>query len=414
MSVVVHGGGGNNRFTRVDYNLRERPFIPFPDISSSGAGLAAATIDGRVFVTGGDSGIVRGNVDIYDSSGRRESGVNITGRSRLAAAVGGGNVVFAGGGGSLPGSTPSSTVDRFTSAGVRTTWPGLTVGRDSLAGTRDGNGNVLFAGGTTITTTHSLIVSSYVVDRYTPAGVRSAVPTFQMQRHNLAAATDGNGNALFGGGLSFIGNNLPQTVETRQNMDRYAPDGTRTGGSNLITARHSLSAATDSGGNVVFAGGITTGSTPSSIVDRFTAAGVRSSGTSLSVPRSGMTAATDSDGNIYFAGGLASNGVTGVIDMYTTAGVRTSISGMTPRRGLVSGTDSNGFVLFAGGHASTGNTSIVERMSSFSRKIEFILPIGSRYKFKENNDEQTVLVSNLSVPLPNSGYIEYRKGAISL
>ena len=78
---------------------------------------------------------------------------------------------------------------------MHTTLPPLSTPRDVLTAATDGDGNVLFGGG------YATAVSA-VVDKYTPDGVRSTLTPLSAARQTLAAATDGNGNVLFGGGGS--------------------------------------------------------------------------------------------------------------------------------------------------------------------------------------------------------------------
>jgi hypothetical protein len=70
----------------------------------------------------------------------------------------------------------------------------LSAARYSLAAATDGNGNVLFGGG------YESSACSAVVDKYDTTGTRTTLTSLSVARHYLAAATDGNGNVLFGRG----------------------------------------------------------------------------------------------------------------------------------------------------------------------------------------------------------------------
>ncbi|MEG1806099.1 MAG: hypothetical protein RR327_06895, partial [Clostridia bacterium] len=89
-------------------------------------------------------------------------------------------------------------------------------------------------------------VYSATVDKYTKDGVHSMLENLSVARSGLAAATDGNGNVLFGGGSN--GNSC-------DNVDKYTKDGVHSMGEDLSQKRAKVAAATDGGGNVLFGGG---------------------------------------------------------------------------------------------------------------------------------------------------------------
>ena len=122
---------------------------------------------------------------------------------------------------------------------------------------------------------------------YTSTEVLTALSA---SRGYLAAATDGNGNVLFGGGEGGSASTA---------VDKYTKAGVRSTLTPLSTARKDLAAATDGNGNVLFGGDYDR----SPAVDKYTAAGVRSTLTSLSVGRGSLAAATDGNGNVLFGGG---------------------------------------------------------------------------------------------------------------
>ncbi|WP_458862315.1 Kelch repeat-containing protein [Acidaminobacterium chupaoyuni] len=353
-------------------------------------------------------------------------------RSRLVAATdGAGNVLFAGG---STGYNLSVVVDRYSPGGVRTTLPPWAFSREGIAAATDGAGNVLFGGGVGHANEESIYYAA--VDCYSPGGVRTTLTALSVARYYLAAATDGAGNVLFGGGEveGYAGTAA---------VDRYSPGGVRTTLTALSAARHSLAAATDGAGNVLFGGGYL-----SVVVDRYSPSGVRtvltplstgsdlsaatdgagnvlfggpnSSGidrydkegnhsviAALSVPRSSPAAATDRTGNVLFGGGGSSSNV---VDSYTPTGIRTTLEALTEgRSGLAAAADANGKVYFAGGYSGASSSASAKAERYFG-VYDLAVYSGSRYRFKEHSAEQTAAAAGIiTLDAPNEGYVKFGK-----
>jgi len=221
-------------------------------------------------------------------------------------------------------------------------YPDLTFPAMNGVAASDGNGNVLFGG--------SQLGDQNVVDKYTKDGVRTTLTPLSVARGYLAAAKDGNGNVLFGGGR--ISNTPPYAT-----VDRYTKDGVRTTLTSLSDGRSDLAAATDGNGSVLFGGGSGTGK-----VDKYTKDGVRTTLTPLSVARAHLAAAKDGNGNVLFGGGFrGSDGASYAnVDRYTKNGARTTLTPLSVgRSNLAAASGGDGSVLFGGGIVNNSASSDV-------------------------------------------------------
>ena len=308
-----------------------------------------------------------------------------------AATDGNGNVLFAGGSPSY-----SSLVDVYNTDGVRSNGTSLSQGRTGIAAATDGNGCVLFGGGQ-----RSSGYSS-VVDKYDLDGVRTSLTALSVARGFLAAATDGNGCVLFGGGLYN---------SYRSAVNKYDMSGTRSTLTPLSVARGSLAAATDGNGCVLFGGGENSSSTVSA-VDKYDTSGTRTTLESLSAARKSLTAAADGNGNVLFGGGVdgssSSSLKSAVVEQYDVNGNQTVLEPLSVGRDSVAAAaDGNGDVLFGGGLITSGAVYNVDKYSINGRPVEITIVPGSRYKFKEHEEEQQsgLTQKTITVPRPNKGYV---------
>ena len=304
-------------------------------------------------------------------------------RGTLAgAADANGNVLFAGG-----AASSGAPAERYTPDGVRVSLSSLSTERGSLAAAADADGNVLFAGG--MTNTGQLVAS---VDMYSPDGVRTtlaALGTSSGERDGLAGAAT-SGGAIFAGGSHYS----TYCAEAY----RYA-NGVRKALGNLSVARSLLAAATDGSGNAYFGGGETASGTFSSAVDRYTPAGVRTTLSPL-LTAAGELAAARAGENVVFAGGEKKSGYSAAVQWYTPAGVRASLADLSPARSQLAGaTNGAGVALFTGGRAASGRGNWAEGYKSDGTKIAYT---GLAYA---RNQHKAVAAGNGAV-LIAGGYVE--------
>lgn len=359
---------------------------------------AATDGNGNVFFAGG-SPSYSALVDIYNTDGVRSNGTALSrGRVEMAAATDGSGCVLFGGGetSSSKSAKYSTAVDKYALDGTRTTLTALSLGRYGLAAATDGNGNVLFAGGSSYST------SGVVVDKYDTAGIRTTLESLSEPTARLAAATDGNGNVLFGGGMYD---------SYRSAVNKYDMSGTRSTLTPLSVARGFLAAATDGNGCVLFGGG--SNSSVSAVVDKYDTSGTRTTLEPLSEARHSLAASTDGNGNVMFGGGIASNGSNGsvksaTVEQYDVNGNQTVLEPLSVGRdSLAAAADGNGDVLFGGGLIASGAVYNVDKYSINGRPVEITIVPGSRYKFKEHGEEQQsgLTQKTITVPRPNKGYV---------
>lgn len=309
-------------------------------------------------------------------------------RSRLGGATDGdGKVLF--GGGTISGGGKSAVVNIYTVEGVRTN-TSLSGSVYQAAAATDGNGNVLFCGDGL----------NSVVNKFNTAGTRSSITISRTRTSGIVGASDGGGNVLFTGGGSSSIDKISETgvASTLANgcsdygagaksgsgaaifagggmtyptdiVRHITPTGVTTNLAVLALARVYLAAGTDGNGNVLFAGGrgryTDTGNLyDTGTVDKYTTGGVHSTLTSLSSSRAEIAAVTDINSNVFFAGGgTTGGGFYTVIDVFTPSGVRTTMSLGTARSQLAAARDGNGNMLFAGGMNS---------LSTFTNKVDRI------------------------------------------
>ncbi len=398
-------GAASESGTKIYYTVTERPAVQEKATPlSSGRSLLAAATDGNgnVLFGGGTSGnrYYSSRVDQYSPSGTLTTLTELsTTRDILAAATdGNGNVLFGGG----QNSSNQNTVDRYSPSGTRTTLTALSTTKYGLAAATDGNGNVLFGGGQTSSTGQK-----DTVDKYSPSGTRTTLTALSVARGFLAAATDGNGNVLFGGGATY--NTSSNNYVASDSVDKYSPSGTRTTLTALSIARYDLAAATDGNGNVLFGGGQKNDS-GNNTVDKYSPSGTRTTLTALSISRYDLAAATDGQGNVLFGGGSGTTYYYSTVDKYSPSGTRTTLTGLSKGRStLAAATDGMGNVLFGGGYNGENSnltSSYVTTVDKYNICASIPVLAGMKYKFKEHSAEQTAQTDTIVVTTPNSGYIK--------
>lgn len=210
------------------------------------------------------------------------------GQSGAAATNGVGAVLFAGG----TVSAANNKINKYLN-GVLSSMPTLSAARWGLSGVKNGAGSVLFAGGMDT-------VNLGTVDCITTADVRSTLTALQTNRRGMASAADGLGNVLFINGSLDSG--------TSYAVDMYTPANIRSSYVNAGNARYGHQALKCPNGDVVIGGGNT------NIIEFYTTAGVKSVLNGLSSARPYLMAATDIDGNMVFAGGEVSGVASAYVD----------------------------------------------------------------------------------------------------
>lgn len=212
---------------------------------------------------------------------------------------------------------------------LRASLSAMGVGRSMLAAATDGNGSILLGGGDGI----ELYAA---VDKYTALGAHSTLADLSRARCRLAAAADGAGNVLFGGGFNY------SNSASYNEVDKYDKSGTRTTYPALTNKSDGAGAATDGNGNVLFGGGAQSSSKNNSTVDKFSTSGTKTAMPDLDTARSDPAAATDGAGNVIFAGGKYKN----VVDRYTPSGGHTVLTALSFSPGFPKACqDGNGNVL---------------------------------------------------------------------
>jgi len=240
----------------------------------------------------------------------------------------------------------------------------LSLGRSSLAAATDGNGNVLFGGGYT-----GGNLSAYRVDKFDSSGNLTML-NLSIARQLLAASTDANGSVLFAGGRT----SSPAAVYST--IDRFDINGNRST-LDLSIARNSLASTADGNKNVLFGGGISTaaGDAYSSRLDKFDVNGNRTI-LALSQPKNSLAASTDGNGNALFGGGrtLTSFEYSDVVDKFDINGNLSYLSLSVARSNLSATTDGSGSVLFGGGlNRDLGTLTTVDKFDLNGNRIVYNL-----------------------------------------
>lgn len=335
---------------------------------------AATNKNGCVLFGGGYSNTA--TVEKYDLTDRRTVIAPLTvARNGLSAATNGNGEVLFGGG---YANDFSAVVEKYDSTDTRTTLTPLSAARTFMAAATNKDGCVLLGGGR---------ANSHMgtVDRYDAANTRTIMTPLSIARSWLAAATNGNGEVLFGGG---------ETSSSKSNaVDKYDVLGRRVQLAPLSDSVSGLAAATDKNGSVLFCTGTK--------VDRYDIADVKTTLTPIPSALLTLSAATNGNGEVLFGGGDSLE-----VYRYDAFGIRTVLPRLSSkqRRG-VAATNGNGEVIFGGGiDASTA----VDKY--YPASISISLPLGTKYKFKEDSTEKMHLDltgAPLEIPTPNTGYVRF-------
>jgi hypothetical protein len=289
---------------------------------------------------------------------------------------------------------PVTFIDLKHTTILRLSLENLLSGRAYLVAATLGDGSVLFAGGRA---GYPTLYAYAVVDKYDTNGIRTTFVGLSVARYNLAAATLGDGSVLFGGGANQT------SSETNSEVDKLDIDGVRTTFVGLSVARYNLVAATLGDGSVLFAGGHGATTEIYDTVDKYDTNGIRTTLTPLSVARSYLAAATLGDGSVLFGGGSSSN-FFAIVDKYDIYGVRTTLTSLSVARSrLAAATLGNGSVLFGGGQGSASYDYYgYVNMYNYSTALD--LSYSSKYRFEDDTAEQTG-VTQVIKKTPIKGYV---------
>ncbi len=255
-------------------------------LSLGRSGLAAATAGNDVVFAGGDNGGLSNVVDIYNTSTRSWSTATLSqGRYDLAGAAAGNDVVF--GGGQQTSVALSNVVDIFNTSTGSWSTATLSASRSLLAAAGAGN-DVFFAGGDI----NNGSTDAAAVDIYNSSTDTWSTATLSQARSNLAAAVAGN-NVYFAGGVSSTAfSNVVDIYNT----------STGTWSTATLSQPREAFAAAGAGNYVVFAGGYVGNSHFSNAVDIYNASTNTWSTATLSESRANLAAAAVGN-EVFFAGG---------------------------------------------------------------------------------------------------------------
>ena len=256
-----------------------------------------------------------------------------------------GTILFAGGQG--PAGDLSSAEVYNPTTGTFTFMGNMTITRNSHAAALLNNGQVLIAGGYTISTSPDSVTAT--AELYNPAsGTFTVTGSMSSAREEFTATTLPNGQVLVAGGAF-----CSSTCTFLQTAELYDPaSGTFSPTGSLITPRDGHTAILLANGLVLIAGGTGNSSQPLASTELYNpATGTFTSGPSMSTPREDFSATLLSGGNVLLAGGIATNPPLATADIYNSGTNTISPTG-NMNFGRYSHTATllaNGQVLVAGG-----------------------------------------------------------------
>src|ERR1700719_3893768 len=350
------------------------------NLSSARAGASAALLqDGRILITGGNSGSGTGagpqaSADLFNTDGTISPASPMTNArsGHISVTLQNGKVLVAGG--ITAGGSATSTSEVFDP--IANSWTPMGLGmieaRSGATAALLSDGRVLIAGGQNGSTISSTIeIFNPALGAFTSAGMMSSPRT----QHAITVLQDGRV-------LIVGGNNGTAPVASTDIFDPVA--GAVSAGPILNTARFGHSATTLLNGLVVVIGGnngnanpAQVDATPAEIID-FTAAtpAFTTLATNLATPREGHLAVLlPNNNNILIIGGTSAGTTIASAELFTPQespqGVWTYGSGatgtMTAARSSAAGSANqvnapsstmqrNGVVMVAGGNDANGNT----------------------------------------------------------
>ena len=132
--------------------------------------------------------------------------------------------------------------------------------------------------------------------------------------------------------------------------------------------------------------------------------------TNLSKARYLLSAASSGDSAI-FAGGSNSDGLLPTVETYNSNLIRTILTDFNEAKYNLAATEFGNYALFGGGFSSSGYLKTVE---IFNAVADFVVYKGSKYKFQNMTEEETVTadMETISIPTPATGYIKFKNTTI--
>jgi hypothetical protein len=109
-----------------------------------------------------------------------------------------------------------------------------------------------------------------------------------------------------------------------------------------------------------------------------------------------------------FAGGYDGSDYHDTVDAYDTSLTRSTPTALSVARECLAGASVGDCALFAGGYDGSDYHDTVDAYSVPVARL--YMPIGTKYKFGEN--EETATTNEITVPVPLTGYIKFKNGVI--
>lgn len=335
--------------------LGDEPPVEFTKVEHSDGGtltqrcayLAAAAIKGKIVFAGGltEAGGASKSVYFYDIATNTWDNYSQIARlsqerSHLAAA-GLGNTICVGGG--AREAAYSNVVDIFDASVNRWNTAELSEARNALAAAAAGT-KIIFAGG------YGNTANSKTADIYDISSKSWITSEISEARYFLTGTASEN-KIFFAGGQRRLYVNGALTTEYSSTVDIYDIASNSWSVSHLSEPRTALASAV-AGNKVFFAGGYSSGRTPSATVDIYDIKTGKWSKTQLSEAREGLAGAAV--GNIVMFAGGYKNGATysKVVDVYDTISDTWSTRQLSEGRDYLSGAGSGNKIIFAGGSMS--------------------------------------------------------------
>lgn len=283
-----------------------------------------------------------------------------------------------------------------------------------LASALSSSGRVGVAASSTID--HALFAGGYrssqeyTVDVYDISLTRSNGSSLSVARQDAVAISINNCILVAGGKSSQ--NAITTSHDTVDVYDEYL---SRTVLTPMSIGRLEF-AATSTNNHALFAGGKNVAASVSqdtNILDIYDSSLIRLSPMELSIK--GNLSASSINEYILFAGGINLDfSISDVIELYNSSLVKILSKKLSIPRTNLSSTSIGDYSIFAGGYYRDSNyasinTDVMDACTiGQNPKMILELPLGTKYKFDEHDEEQVAANHSILVNSPASGYIKYK------